>query len=251
MVKNSFRNTVSSQKPLSQDTIQEYKDRFQSIDPTLDPGPSLYFLFNHNTLKYEYLSGAVKYIFGYTIAEFQKLDDPYLSFFHEDDLALFNDQIFPTLRELRLEYLHEIQHLYYQILGRIQRKNKEEVNTLLEYQLLELDEENKPMLSFGKLTELGMPKSVKGIGVSVFYYDGKVSKLIHEELFPHHQSKISKRELEIVKLIADGKSGKEIANILFISENTVKNHRQSVFKKLGLKSTPELVRYAIEQGLTK
>ncbi len=250
-MKNKFKDTVHTDKSLSQETIDAYKKRFTAIDPKLDPGPSLYFLFNHNKLRYEYLDGAVAYIFGYSIDEFQKLKDPYFKFFHDDDLPIYNDLIFPQLRELRMKYANEVQHLYYQILGRIKRKDGKEVNTLLEYQLLEIGEDIKPILSFGKLTELGMPRSVRGIGISMYYYDGKLSKLVYDEIFPYAQSKISKRELEIVKLIAEGKSGKEIAELLFISENTVKNHRQSIFRKLGLKSTPELVRYALEQGLTK
>lgn len=60
---------------------------------------------------------------------------------------------------------------------------------------------------------------------------------------------LSPRELEVVKLIAEGHSGREIAGILHISEKTVDRHRGNVFAKLGLSDRVALTRYAIRQGL--
>lgn len=59
----------------------------------------------------------------------------------------------------------------------------------------------------------------------------------------------SARELEIVKLIAQGFRNKEIADNLFISEQTVKNHLHSVFRKLGVSDRLSLALYAVHQGL--
>jgi DNA-binding NarL/FixJ family response regulator len=59
---------------------------------------------------------------------------------------------------------------------------------------------------------------------------------------------LTHREKEVLKLIAEGKSSKEIAELLFISIYTVNNHRAKIIKKLGLKKTADLVRYAIREG---
>ena len=56
------------------------------------------------------------------------------------------------------------------------------------------------------------------------------------------------REREVLKLIAEGKSSKEIANLLFISVFTVNNHRASIMEKLNLKKATDLVKYAIQKG---
>ena len=56
------------------------------------------------------------------------------------------------------------------------------------------------------------------------------------------------REREILELVAQGKSSKEIAERLFISVLTVKRHRANIMDKLGLKSASELVKYAIQKG---
>lgn len=64
-------------------------------------------------------------------------------------------------------------------------------------------------------------------------------------------SKLSDRQLEIMKLLYQGKSDSYIADKLFISPNTVNNHRKNSFKKLGVHSMPEFMRYAIENNLFK
>jgi DNA-binding NarL/FixJ family response regulator len=60
---------------------------------------------------------------------------------------------------------------------------------------------------------------------------------------------LSPRELEILQLIAEGHSGKEIAEQLTISDKTVDRHRSNILAKLGLRDRVELTRYAIRRGL--
>jgi len=58
---------------------------------------------------------------------------------------------------------------------------------------------------------------------------------------------LTRREREILKLLAEGKRSPEIANILFISLHTVRAHRYNLMKKLKLRNVADLVRYAISQ----
>ena len=60
---------------------------------------------------------------------------------------------------------------------------------------------------------------------------------------------LTEREDHVVKLIAEGHTSREIANILSISVNTVERHRENVLSKLGLRDRTELTRYAIRNGL--
>lgn len=59
---------------------------------------------------------------------------------------------------------------------------------------------------------------------------------------------LTPREREVLKLIAEGKSSREIASLLFISVFTVNNHRASIMEKLNLKKATDLVKYAIRKG---
>lgn len=63
------------------------------------------------------------------------------------------------------------------------------------------------------------------------------------------EEKLTPRELEIVKLVSEAHTTREIAEILHLSEKTVENHRSSAMRKLGMRDRVELVRYAIRRGL--
>jgi DNA-binding NarL/FixJ family response regulator len=59
---------------------------------------------------------------------------------------------------------------------------------------------------------------------------------------------LTPREIEIIKLIAEGKSSREIADLLFLSFRTIQNHRTRIMRKLTLKKNTDLVKYAIQMG---
>jgi DNA-binding NarL/FixJ family response regulator len=61
---------------------------------------------------------------------------------------------------------------------------------------------------------------------------------------------LSSREKEVLQLIAEGNSSKEIGEILFLSPKTVDVHRNNIMKKIDLYTIPELTKYAIQKGLT-
>ena len=74
-------------------------------------------------------------------------------------------------------------------------------------------------------------------------------KILREEIGLRLRGEVlSPREIEILKLVAQGKSSKEIADSLSLSIMTVYNHRVNIKNKLNLKKNAELVRYAIENG---
>jgi DNA-binding NarL/FixJ family response regulator len=62
-------------------------------------------------------------------------------------------------------------------------------------------------------------------------------------------SALTNRELEVLRLICEGKSNKEIASDLSLSANTVSVHRANIMDALGIHKTAELVVYAIRNGL--
>ncbi|MDH5476424.1 MAG: response regulator transcription factor, partial [Cyclobacteriaceae bacterium] len=79
------------------------------------------------------------------------------------------------------------------------------------------------------------------------YYD-----LIHnfnsskEEVVQH---KLSKRELDIIRLLAEGLTSPEIGEKLFISEHTVRTHRKNILRKMDFTNTSQLVQYATTNQL--
>jgi DNA-binding NarL/FixJ family response regulator len=67
----------------------------------------------------------------------------------------------------------------------------------------------------------------------------------------HDPDPLTPRELDVVKLIAEAYTNRQIAQILSVSEKTVESHRANVLSKLGMRDRVELVRYAIKRGLVE
>lgn len=93
-------------------------------------------------------------------------------------------------------------------------------------------------------------------GGEVFLYPIMAQKLVKDYLTRLSNEEttnklLSKREKEIILLLADGFTSKEIAEKLVISPSTVHSHRTNIMRKLDLNSRHELIRYAREKGLIK
>jgi DNA-binding NarL/FixJ family response regulator len=88
-----------------------------------------------------------------------------------------------------------------------------------------------------------------------FLYAGAIGALIRDYLGrmegagARPADELTPRETEVVKLIAEGYSSRDIAGVLHISEHTVERHRSNVLEKLHLKDRVALTRYAIRRGL--
>ncbi|WP_431951462.1 response regulator [Actinacidiphila sp. bgisy167] len=88
-----------------------------------------------------------------------------------------------------------------------------------------------------------------------FIYPGAVTALVRNFLERARQGEplparaVTDREEEILKLVAEGHTSKEIGDILYISAKTVERHRANILQKLGLRDRLELTRYAIRAGL--
>jgi len=96
-------------------------------------------------------------------------------------------------------------------------------------------------------------KAVKTVAENKKYISQHISGAIVEELISpedKEESILSQREKEILQLISEGKSSKEIAETLFLSSKTVDSHRKNIMDKLELFTIPDLTKYAIKTGLT-
>jgi len=126
--------------------------------------------------------------------------------------------------------------------------NKENIHTVLEfgvqsYLTKECDEEE-------------IRSAIIAASKNQKFFCNKILDILLEK---HHKNEnddclpteLTVRELEIVKLVVDGISTKEIADRLHLSHHTISTHRKNVMRKLQIKTTPELVRYAITTGIAE
>jgi DNA-binding NarL/FixJ family response regulator len=74
-------------------------------------------------------------------------------------------------------------------------------------------------------------------------------QMLGADVPPEVLDPLSERETEVARRIAEGRSGRDIADALGISEKTVEHHRSTILEKLGLRDRVALTRYAIRRGL--
>ncbi len=159
------------------------------------------------------------------------------------------DLSMPRLRGL--EAAHEIKTLYpeVKILILTMHKSKEYLMQALSSRadgyLLKEDTDGELIAAIDTIRRGKIyisPLLAKELTINLVEYINRSGKPLDETL--------STREKEVLTIIADGKSNKEIADLLFISPRTVEHHRASINKKLKIQNIVDLVKYAIREGYT-
>ncbi len=85
-----------------------------------------------------------------------------------------------------------------------------------------------------------------------FVYPPALAGLMRRRLTePPATTPLTERELEIAKLIAEGRTTPEVAAVLVLSPKTIERHRANILHKLGLRKTTQLARYAVREGLVE
>jgi DNA-binding NarL/FixJ family response regulator len=98
------------------------------------------------------------------------------------------------------------------------------------------------------ITAVAAGKSFFSPSVAQVVFDDYVRSLTERGITDRYDA-LSEREREVLQLVAEGRSSKEIADVLSISPATVETHRTHLLQKLGLRNTAEVVRYAARRGI--
>jgi two-component system, NarL family, response regulator NreC len=99
--------------------------------------------------------------------------------------------------------------------------------------------------------------AVRAVAEGKSFFSPKVSRILLEDYMRKLRKTgaedsydlLSAREREILQLVAEGQSSKEIANLLNLSVYTVETHRGNIMQKLNLRGIPELILYAVRKGI--
>jgi two-component system response regulator NreC len=105
--------------------------------------------------------------------------------------------------------------------------------------------------------EADLIAAVRAVTSGKSFFSPKVSRMLVEDYVRQLQDReiedsyelLTGREREILQLVAEGKSNKDIANLLNLSVYTVETHRANIMEKLSLHNVPELILYAVRKGV--
>jgi two-component system response regulator NreC len=105
--------------------------------------------------------------------------------------------------------------------------------------------------------EADLERAIRAVAGGKSFFSPTVSKVLLEDYMRKLQRTggensydlLTSREKEILQLVAEGKSNKDVADMLSLSVHTVETHRGNLMEKLKLKGVPELILYAVRKGI--
>jgi len=142
--------------------------------------------------------------------------------------------------EERKDYKHILEF-------RVRFRNQTYLRILLQYHLLEITESNDYILLLG-ISDLS-PDQNPDEPVKFRLVNFKTNEIIHFSAFEEPDMPLTKRELEILKLVNEGMLSKEISDKLSISIHTVNRHRQNIMEKMNVDNVVEALNYSRKLGL--
>ena len=211
-------------------------------------GDFYYYIFNVSTAEFEFVSPGIEKVLGYHSSQVS------LEFFfdkiHPEDqiqYVNFENEVGKFLHSLPKEKMFSYK---IRVNLRIRKNDGNYLKILHQAITIQQNESGKILRTLGVHTDIthlnptGKPTlSFIGLDGEPSYIDVKIGK----PLIPITES-LSKREKEILQLIIEGKQNKEIADILFISKQTVDKHRKNMINKNNFKNSGELIAAAIKNG---
>jgi DNA-binding CsgD family transcriptional regulator len=234
-------------------------DRFRSAhDIPSNYAPIIYIL-DYTSKKYLYVDEACYNIFGYKGSYFMEGGlEFYTNKLHPLDFEILNNKIFPVnfdfIKQVPAaeypDYIFSYNH-------RAQNVRGEYVKVLQRHSFIPGQDNEFPAGVIGVIFNLSHFKAdisiTHTIEKTVSCNGSIVNELIFKKTYLVYdssiQQKLSERELEILKYMADGFNSKQIAGNLNLSINTINNHRKNMLKKMDCKTSSQLLKKIINDGI--
>ena len=235
--------------------LSDHKINFEANTPlmaVLNNSPCVTKILNLRSQRFEFVSRNTKDILGYDSTDFLENGLPFCnSIIHQDDLpktwkllkSVWNAVLaVPPAEQGQFKFNYDF---------RIIKPCGKEVRVLAQNSVLQSDSKGNITHVLVVYSDIShWKKSEQQIATVVSMADNTCFSVAPEcGVAPTQQAPLSKRELEIVKLMAEGFSSKLIADKLFISFHTVNTHRQKIIEKTQTRNTGGLIQYAFSHGL--
>jgi len=234
-------------------------DRFRSAHDIPSHYAPVTYMLDYTSKKYLYVDETCYNLFGYKASYFMEGGlDNYTSKWHPLDFEILNNKIFPVnfdfIKQVPVaeypDYIFSYNH-------RSQNVKGEYVKVLQRNSFIPGQNNDLPAGVIGVAFNISHFKADNSIThtieKTVSCNDSIVNELIFKKIYPVYdsciQQKLSDRELEILKYMADGLNSKQIAGKLNLSINTINNHRKNMLKKMDSTTSSQLLKKIINDGI--
>ncbi|CAN5353026.1 hypothetical protein BH23BAC1_BH23BAC1_08930 [soil metagenome] len=237
-----------------EDISSEYVNFIQAnpaLELILNLGPCVTWIIDLRSLNFTFISSNVKSLIGYDEDYLKKKGiQNFYELIHPENLPKTHNLLNSIWENIFLLPRYQRAKIKYNLDYRLKKKNGEYIRILEQCTVLQTDYKGNITHIMGVGSDISNWKEKEKITATVISVGDEKTITIdtdHPELKP--QNYLSKREKEILKLIADGYNSKCIADKLSISFHTVNTHRQNLIHKTNAKNTSCLIQYAINQGI--
>jgi len=260
MTKNNafFKTWVSNAhryiNPLAESESRLDLLKNQQFIDLMERAPCVVFIINHATSRYEFFSKNVKAEMGYTAEEMLEggvaLGMSVIDESHHEPMGKY---IIPNMFTYFSDFAErkELKKVKVAYNFKFRRKDGQVRWTLHQMSVIETDESGGPLLSMVFMSDVTALKKDDRLDFSISklndegFYDP-----IFTTSYPDDQpSTLTLREWDIVSLINSGKTSAEMAEKLFLSEHTVKNHRKNILRKFEASNTAHLLDICRRKGI--
>jgi len=226
---------------------QKHYHKLKEIDKFLPPSDSFLILQNTEKLCFEFVSKNFEYILGFPVERmFNEGINFWFSLIHPDDLKillkLLEEMMNFTISNVEEKNRKRLIFIYN---FRIKNSKGKYLNLHAHLNPLEIGKNGKPVIALLHYSVIPVKRSRPIVLVIKILNDNDIYETLFYKNYSHSDftDQITKRERDVIRLLATNMTSKEIGEKLFISSHTVDKHRRNILKKLSFKSTGELIQY--------
>lgn len=254
----SFLDSVQKSNCRPVESSDEFIQRFQPAGITL-PSVCTSYMLDYSRRKYLYVQSNCFDLLGYSAEYFMETGlEGYLAGLHPTDYGIMNKEIFPQ----NLSFLkHLPPELYdrhiFSFNYRIRNSMGNYIRVVQRFSYVPSTISDEPAGVMGIIFDITHFKTDTSIVHTIEKVheneEGYFNELVYKKVFPVyeglHKPQLTKREVQIIKLMSRGYNSRRIASEIQISVNTVNNHRKNMLSKTSCTSSSELISFAGRLGL--
>jgi len=245
-----------SDEDISLESIKNLLNNFKHIGEALPFTAPVFFILDYTKTQYVTLTGGIP-ITLYHPREFLEGGISFLIHIYQpDDFKIYNEKVFTANVDF-LKRIPQHEHHKYVFSYNFRIRNAiGELSTVYQRSTYVTSKETGlPLYNVGMVSDIsGYKTDTTMLHTIECFEEGKDSfekVLIQKNFFyPYEEDTLlTQHEKEILKRMTDGLSSKEIADIFFLSENTIMNHRKNMLRKTNTRNVAELVSYALKNKI--
>lgn len=225
-----------------------------AIPAQLLPFNGIIHLIDYTQRRHVAINGPIKDILGYRPQEVMDNGlDFVINVFQKEDFSVYNEKIFGQVTDfLRNTPQGEHGEYTFTYSYRLKKADGKWMHSFQQGSYVTDPQTNLPLYGIALVLDITPLKKDTSMMFSIDKKksDGGYANVITNYYYPDpEESRLTRREREVLGRLAEGMSSKRIADRLFLSENTVANHRKSLLRKTNSKNVAELIRYAANKGI--